>query len=100
MLSADVKVYLPVGVADSATSVTSSSTTATALPSGAKRIWLSAAEPMSIIFGTAGVAVAVVATCMPLQADLDYVFDVPSGVTHFRAIAASSTGILFISAVG
>jgi hypothetical protein len=95
-----VKVYLPVGIANTATSVTGSSTTAVALPSGALRIWFSAAEPGAIIFGASDVAAAVVATCMPYQADTDYVFDVPAGVTHYRAIGLSATGILYMSAVG
>lgn len=100
MRGSDVKVYTPVGVADTATSVTSSSTAAVALPAGALRIWFSAAEPGAIIFGTSAVAAAVVATCMPYQADTDYVFDVPAGVTHFRAIGLSVTGILYVAAVG
>jgi hypothetical protein len=95
-----VMVYLPRGVADTATSVTSSSTSAVALPAGALRIWFSAAEPGAIIFGASDVAAAVVATCMPYQADTDYIFDVPRGVTHFRAIGLSATGILYMSAVG
>jgi hypothetical protein len=98
--NAAVKVYVPVGVADTVTSVTGTSTSAVALPTGALKIWIVAAEPVHIIFGTSSVAAAVVATCQPLQADTDYVFDKPAAVTHYRAIAVSATGNLFVSAVG
>lgn len=99
-LAAVVKVNLPVGVADSVTSITGTSTSAIALPSGALKVWLSAAEQIHVIFGTSAVAAAVVATCAPLQPDTDYVFDVPAGVTHFRAIRNSATGDLYCAAVG
>ncbi len=98
--NSNTQVSLPVGVADTVTSVTGTSTSAIALPAGALKIWIVAAEPVAIIFGGSGVAAAVLATCMPLQADTDYVFDRPSAVTHYRAIAVSTTGNLFVSQVG
>jgi hypothetical protein len=98
--NANTKVYVPVGVANTVTSVTGTSTSAVALPTGALKIWIVAAEPVAIIFGTSAVAAAVLATCMPIQGDTDYVFDVQAGVTHYRAIAVSTTGNLFVSQVG
>ena len=51
----------------------------------------SATEGFAAIFGASTVAAAVVATCYNYQPDTDYVFDVPPGVTHYRAIRTGSS---------
>jgi hypothetical protein len=94
-----VMVYLPRGVADTVTNFTGTSTSAVALPSGATRVRFEATETCHIIFGSSAVAAAVVATCMPYDADTAYVFDVAPGQTHFRVIRSSATGDLYMAAV-
>ena len=95
--AANLLVMAPTGVSNSATSVTTSSTAAVALPVGASRIWIVAIEAIHIIFGDSGVAAAVVATCPPLQPDVDYIFDLSPSQTHVRMIAASVTGLVHIN---
>ncbi len=95
-----VMVYLPLGAADSVTAFTGTTSAAIALPTKATRVWLVATEGCSVIFGSSTVAAAVVATCMPLQEDTDYIFDVPVGITHFCVIRSGSTsGSLYVAAV-
>lgn len=94
--AANLLVVAPTGTSDTVTSVTTSSTSAVALPTKASRIWISADEKIHIIFGDSAVAAAVVATCRPLQPDVDYIFDILPGQTHVRMIAATTTGNVYI----
>ena len=97
--ASNTKVYAPLGVCSSVTGYTTS-TAATALPVGAKKVWLYATTDANIIFGDTGVAAAVVATCQPLVGGRDYILDVPANITHFRIIQTSAGGSLYVSAVG
>ncbi len=73
------------------------STAAVALPSASK-IWIKASQRCHVIFGAAGVAAATTSS-IPLTADVDYVLDIPVGVTHYRALRSGSTDAV-LSVVG
>lgn len=85
--------------ATTATTVTTASTSATALPTGARKVLINVTTTQHILFGGSGVAAAVVANDQPLYAGSAYVIDIPAGVTHFRAIAATTNGVLYASDV-
>lgn len=101
MRASVMRVLLPVGApAPAPTTAGAASTAAVALPSGALRVWISGTEGFALIAGGAGVDAAAVATCMPFQPDADYIFDVPAGVTHFRAIRTGSIdAVITVAAV-
>lgn len=76
-----------------------SSTVATALPTGARKIWIKGTQKVHVIFGASDVAAATTSE-QYLTADIDYVLDVPDGVTHYRAIrGGSSDSVINVVAV-
>ncbi|AKF08897.1 hypothetical protein [Sandaracinus amylolyticus] len=61
------------------------SSAANAIPSGATKLWLKATAKAHIRFGDSSVGAAT-PNDQYLTADQDYVLDLLSGITHFRAI--------------
>jgi hypothetical protein len=101
---AAVMVYLPLGVSGIVHEYTTSTSTAEALPT-ATRLILSntGAGICHYIVGASNVGAAVVATCEPIMATSQVVFDVPNGPRtdlYIRVIGATTTGNLHISRVG
>ncbi len=74
------------------------STAAVALPEGCSKIWVKATQRCHIIFGAAAVGAATTSS-IPLTAGVDYILDLPVGVTHYRALRADSTDAV-VSIVG
>lgn len=66
------------------------STAAQALPTGASKIWIKATQKTHIRFGDSDVGAATT-NDQYMTADVDYVLDVPAGVTHYRAIRGGSS---------
>lgn len=78
------------GPGEAAVTAGSSSTSATALPTGAIKIAMKASQKAHVRFGTSAVSAATT-NDYPLTADVDYVIDIPPGVTHYRAIRGGSS---------
>jgi len=65
---------------------------------GAVRVWVKSTEDARIRFGAS--TVTCTAGDIPLTADVDYVFDVTPGVTHFSSMRVATSGTIYWAKVG
>jgi hypothetical protein len=104
--TADVCVYLPVGVSGLVVSYTASSSSESALPGGSGAIrWQlqnRGTDAVHYIVGVTGVGAAVVATCRAIGSNETVVYDAPHGLgaaLYIRVIGATTTGTLYVDQV-